>query len=142
MLMRAAAAEYKWNLNYGGIALMWRGGCIHPFAFLGKIKEAYDSNPKLMEPAVGRLFFAAKSNAARKAGAMSSRRREKGIPTPRSARARVRIRSAVCRRLVAGDTRIISARHLRSAGQAAREFSTRLDGKGGMTSSGSYMFKN
>src|SRR6266550_7799163 len=47
MLMRAAAAEYKWNLNYGGIALMWRGGCIIRSRFLGKIKEAYDSNPKL-----------------------------------------------------------------------------------------------
>src|SRR6266496_4080280 len=48
MLMRAAAAEYKWNLNYGGIALMWRGGCIIRSRFLGKIKEAFDKNPKLM----------------------------------------------------------------------------------------------
>ncbi|MGA2853238.1 MAG: decarboxylating NADP(+)-dependent phosphogluconate dehydrogenase [Verrucomicrobiota bacterium] len=47
MLMRAAAAEYKWNLNYGGIALMWRGGCIIRSRFLGKIKEACDKNPKL-----------------------------------------------------------------------------------------------
>ena len=46
-LMRAAAAEYKWNLNYGGIALMWRGGCIIRSAFLGKIKEAYTKKPKL-----------------------------------------------------------------------------------------------
>ncbi|HZY26342.1 MAG TPA: decarboxylating NADP(+)-dependent phosphogluconate dehydrogenase [Bacteroidales bacterium] len=43
-LMKAAATEYKWNLNYGGIALMWRGGCIIRSAFLGKIKEAFDSN--------------------------------------------------------------------------------------------------
>jgi 6-phosphogluconate dehydrogenase len=47
MLMRAAAAQYKWNLNYGGIALMWRGGCIIRSRFLGKIKEAFDKNPKL-----------------------------------------------------------------------------------------------
>jgi 6-phosphogluconate dehydrogenase len=47
MLMRAAAAEYGWNLNYGGIALMWRGGCIIRSKFLGKIKEAYDKNPAL-----------------------------------------------------------------------------------------------
>src|SRR5208282_4383434 len=47
MLMRAAAAEHKWNLNYGGIALMWRGGCIIRSAFLGDIKEAFDKNPKL-----------------------------------------------------------------------------------------------
>jgi len=47
MHMRAAAAEYNWDLNYGGVALMWRGGCIIRSAFLGKIKEAYDKNGKL-----------------------------------------------------------------------------------------------
>jgi len=46
-LMQAAAEEYKWNLSYGGIALLWRGGCIIRSRFLGKIKEAYDANPKL-----------------------------------------------------------------------------------------------
>ncbi len=46
-LMRAAAKTYGWNLNYGGIALMWRGGCIIRSAFLGKIKEAFDHNPDL-----------------------------------------------------------------------------------------------
>ena len=46
-LMRAAAKNYGWNLNYGGIALMWRGGCIIRSVFLGKIKEAYDKNPEL-----------------------------------------------------------------------------------------------
>jgi 6-phosphogluconate dehydrogenase len=47
VLMRAAAGEYGWNLNNGGIALMWRGGCIIRSAFLGKIKEAFDKNQKL-----------------------------------------------------------------------------------------------
>lgn len=47
VLMRYAAMEYGWNLNYGGIALMWRGGCIIRSIFLGKIKEAFDKNPKL-----------------------------------------------------------------------------------------------
>ena len=46
-LMRAAAKTYGWNLNYGGIALMWRGGCIIRSVFLGRIKEAYDRNPDL-----------------------------------------------------------------------------------------------
>ncbi len=46
-LMKAAAVEYKWDLNYGGIALMWRGGCIIRSAFLGKIKEAFDKNPSI-----------------------------------------------------------------------------------------------
>ncbi len=46
-LMRSAAKTYGWNLNYGGIALMWRGGCIIRSVFLGKIKEAFDANPEL-----------------------------------------------------------------------------------------------
>lgn len=46
-LMRTAAKTYGWNLNYGGIALMWRGGCIIRSIFLEKIKEAYDNNPSL-----------------------------------------------------------------------------------------------
>ena len=46
-LMAQAAKTYGWNLNYGGIALMWRGGCIIRSKFLGKIKEAYDNNPTL-----------------------------------------------------------------------------------------------
>jgi 6-phosphogluconate dehydrogenase len=47
VLMRYAAKEFGWHLNYGGIALMWRGGCIIRSIFLGKIKEAYDKNPDL-----------------------------------------------------------------------------------------------
>lgn len=47
MLLRAAAEEQGWHLNMGGIALMWRGGCIIRSQFLGKIKDAYDKNPQL-----------------------------------------------------------------------------------------------
>ncbi|MDE3195853.1 MAG: decarboxylating NADP(+)-dependent phosphogluconate dehydrogenase, partial [Acidobacteriota bacterium] len=47
MLLEAAAKEQNWHLNYGGIALMWRGGCIIRSRFLGKIKEAFDKNPSL-----------------------------------------------------------------------------------------------
>jgi 6-phosphogluconate dehydrogenase len=47
MLMRQASEEYKWNLNFGGVALVWRGGCIIRSAFLDKIKEAFDKNPQL-----------------------------------------------------------------------------------------------
>lgn len=46
-LMRQAAHTYGWNLNNGGIALMWRGGCIIRSVFLGKIKEAFDRMPNL-----------------------------------------------------------------------------------------------
>ena len=47
LLMRYAAKDFNWNLNYGGVALMWRGGCIIRSIFLGKIKEAFDKNPGL-----------------------------------------------------------------------------------------------
>ena len=46
-LMKSAAKTYDWNLNYGGIALTWRGGCIIRSRFLGKINEAYTKNPNL-----------------------------------------------------------------------------------------------
>jgi len=47
MLMREAAAVYGWRLNYGSIALMWRGGCIIRSRFLGRIKEAFDADANL-----------------------------------------------------------------------------------------------
>ena len=47
MLMREAAKEHNWNLNYGGIALMWRGGCIIRSVFLGKIRDAFAKNSQL-----------------------------------------------------------------------------------------------
>jgi len=81
-LMSEAAKEYGWDLNYGGIALMWRGGCIIRSVFLGKIKEAFDNNPNLknllLDP-----FFKEKIE-----GAQASWRRviaatvSNGIPVP------------------------------------------------------------
>ncbi|MFH1616302.1 MAG: decarboxylating NADP(+)-dependent phosphogluconate dehydrogenase [Planctomycetota bacterium] len=62
-LMRAAAKEYGWKLNNGGIALMWRGGCIIRSVFLGKIKEAFDKNPQLENLLLGPFF----KNAVEKA---------------------------------------------------------------------------
>ncbi|WMT56806.1 decarboxylating NADP(+)-dependent phosphogluconate dehydrogenase [Truepera radiovictrix] len=47
MLLRAAAKTYGWSLNYGGVAQMWRGGCIIRSAFLDHIKAAYDADPEL-----------------------------------------------------------------------------------------------
>lgn len=47
-LMRAAAQDFGWSLNYGAIALIWRGGCIIRSVFLGRIKDAFDANPELV----------------------------------------------------------------------------------------------
>lgn len=56
MMMRQAATDYKWKLNFGGIALMWRGGCIIRSRFLGKIKEAFDKNPALQNLLLDNYF--------------------------------------------------------------------------------------
>jgi 6-phosphogluconate dehydrogenase len=87
MLMRAAAHEYDWNLNYGGIALMWRGGCIIRSAFLGKIKDAFDIDPSLsnllLDPYFKDQIEAAQSAWRR----VVSRAIEMGIPVPAMASA-------------------------------------------------------
>jgi 6-phosphogluconate dehydrogenase len=56
MLLREASKEYKWDLNFGSIALMWRGGCIIRSRFLGDIKKAFDKNPKLENLLVDDFF--------------------------------------------------------------------------------------
>lgn len=55
-LMRSAAETYGWHLNYGGIALMWRGGCIIRSAFLGDIKKAFEKDPELMNLLIDPFF--------------------------------------------------------------------------------------
>lgn len=62
-LMRTAAKTYGWNLNYGGIALMWRGGCIIRSVFLGKIKEAYDKIRSLVTSCSTRISRARWKNS-------------------------------------------------------------------------------
>jgi len=81
-LMRAAAEEYGWDLNYGGIALMWRGGCIIRSQFLGRIKEAFDKKKDL----VNLLLYPYFKTAVRKAQGPWRRTITKavkmGVPVP------------------------------------------------------------
>ena len=81
-LMRAAAAENGWSLNYGNIALMWRGGCIIRSVFLGKIKEAFDADPALANIMLA-PYFADKMAAAQDGWRrVIARAVESGIPVP------------------------------------------------------------
>jgi 6-phosphogluconate dehydrogenase len=82
MLMRAAAKEYGWNLNYGGIALMWRGGCIIRSRFLGKIKEAYDNNPKLSNLLLDDFFRGEIKKSQKGWRNVVASAAKKGIPVP------------------------------------------------------------
>jgi 6-phosphogluconate dehydrogenase len=81
-LMRAAAKTYKWNLNYGGIALVWRGGCIIRSAFLGDIKKAFKRNPDLVNLLLDKFFK--KAVSSRQAGwrRVVVKAAQVGIPTP------------------------------------------------------------
>lgn len=81
-LMRAAAKDYNWNLNNGGIALMWRGGCIIRSAFLGKIKEAFDANPDLDNLLLDPFFTDAVSTAQAAWRRVIIKSVELGIPMP------------------------------------------------------------
>ncbi|PYI82327.1 MAG: phosphogluconate dehydrogenase (NADP(+)-dependent, decarboxylating) [Verrucomicrobia bacterium] len=82
MLLRAAAKEYRWNLNYGGIALMWRGGCIIRSVFLGKIKEAFEKNPKLTNQLLDPFFRKAIQKSHRGWRNAVATAAKKGIPVP------------------------------------------------------------
>lgn len=82
MLMRAAAKEYGWNLNYGGIALMWRGGCIIRSRFLDKIKDAYTTKPKLENLLLDKYFNAEVKRCQKGWRSVVSMAAKKGIPVP------------------------------------------------------------
>lgn len=82
MLISQAAKEYKWKLNYGAIALMWRGGCIIRSRFLGDIKKAFDKNPQLKCLLLD-SFFAGEANRVQKGWRkVVSAAAELGVPVP------------------------------------------------------------
>jgi len=82
MLLREAAKEHKWNLNFGGIALMWRGGCIIRSRFLGKIKEAFDKNPNLTNLLLDDFFSQTLINYQESWRRAVIKAIECGVPTP------------------------------------------------------------
>ncbi|KNC83879.1 6-phosphogluconate dehydrogenase, decarboxylating [Sphaeroforma arctica JP610] len=82
MLLREAAAQYKWNLNYGSIALMWRGGCIIRSVFLGDIKKAYEKNPDLTNLLLDDFFNKAIQDSQEGMRQAVIEGVKAGIPTP------------------------------------------------------------
>jgi len=81
-LMRAAAKTYNWNLNYGGIALMWRGGCIIRSVFLGDIKKAFKRNPNLVNLLLDKFFRSAVSKRQTAWRRVVIQAAKLGIPSP------------------------------------------------------------
>jgi 6-phosphogluconate dehydrogenase len=82
MLMREAAKAYGWQLNYGSISLLWRGGCIIRSAFLGDIKQAFDNNPALENLLLDEFFRDAINQAQSGWRKVVGKAAELGIPTP------------------------------------------------------------
>ena len=81
-LMRAAAGEYGWNLDFGGIALLWREGCIIRAQFLERIKEAYDQDPDLANLLLAPYFRQAIDRSQKAWRRVVAVAVENGIPVP------------------------------------------------------------
>ncbi len=143
MLMRAAAAEYKWNLNYGGIALMWRGGCIIRSRFLGKIKEAFDKNPKLSNLMLDDYFRGEIKRCQKGWRNIVATAAKRGIPAPAFSTALAfydQYRSAVLpANLLQAQRDYFGAHTYERVDKPRGEFfHTNWTGRGGTTSSSTY----
>ena len=82
MLLKEASEEYGWDLDYGAIALMWRGGCIIRSVFLGEIKTAFTENPELENLLLNDFFKDAIHNAQAAWRRTIIKGIELGVPTP------------------------------------------------------------
>jgi len=81
-LMKEASKTYQWNLNFGAISIMWKGGCIIRSAFLGKIKEAYDKSPQLDNLLLDSFFKGEIDSRINNLRFIVSKSVLNGIPTP------------------------------------------------------------
>jgi 6-phosphogluconate dehydrogenase len=143
MLMSAAAKEYGWHLNYGGIALMWRGGCIIRSRFLGKIKEAYDQHPKLANLLLDDYFRGEIKRCQKGWRNIVATAAKKGIPVPAFSTALAfydQYRSAVLpANLLQAQRDYFGAHTYERVDQPRGQFfHTNWTGKGGTTSSSTY----
>ena len=82
MLLREAANEYQWHVNYGGVALMWRGGCIIRSRFLGKIRDAFAKNPERHNLLLDDFFRSVIDESQASWRRVVARAAEMGIPIP------------------------------------------------------------
>jgi 6-phosphogluconate dehydrogenase len=143
LLMREAAHEYGWQLDYGSIALMWRGGCIIRSAFLGKIKEAFEREPGLsnllLDP-----FFAEKVQGSQAAWRkVLTAAIQGGIPVPSMAAALTYFDGYRCQNLPANllqAQRDYFGAHTyeRTDKPRGEFFHTNWTGRGGNTASSAY----
>jgi len=142
-LMRAAADEFGWKLNYGGIALMWRGGCIIRSVFLGKIKEAFDNDPSITNLLTDPFFRAKIDKAQNGWRNVVSEAVKSGIPVPAISSALVYYDGYRCENLPANllqAQRDYFGAHTyeRTDKPRGEFFHTNWTGRGGTTASTTY----
>jgi len=143
MLLREAAKEYKWDLNYGAIAMMWRAGCIIRSAFLGKIKAAYQTNPGLSNLLLDQYFQGVIDRCQGSWRRTVSKAVENGVPVPAFTTALSFYDGYRAERLPANllqAQRDYFGAHTyeRVDGQRGKFFHTNWTGKGGNVSAGTY----
>ena len=142
-LMREAAKDHGWKLNFGGIALMWRGGCIIRSRFLNRIKQAFDANPDLENLMLDGFFRDALAGAQQGWRRVCVAAMQNGIPVPSLASALSYYDGYRCRRLPANllqAQRDYFGAHTYERVDAARGvfFHTNWTGEGSETTAGTY----
>ena len=142
-LMRAAAKTYGWDLNYGDIALMWRGGCIIRSVFLGDIKKAFDKNPELANLMLDDYFKAKLMDAQDGWRQVCAEAMLAGVPVPAMSAALSYFDGYRCERLPANllqAQRDYFGAHTyeRIDSERGKFFHTNWTGEGGSTTSQAY----
>ena len=142
-LMQSAAAAYGWKLNYGEIALMWRGGCIIRSVFLGEIKKAFDKNPSLPNLLLDDYFQNKVETAQTGWRTVCAAAVNAGIPLPAMQAALAYFDGYRCPKLPANllqAQRDYFGAHTyeRLDGERGRFYHTNWTGEGGTTASSTY----
>lgn len=142
MLMRAAAEEYGWNLNYGGIALMWRGGCIIRSRFLSKIKDAFDQDKDLANLLLDPFFTSAIEQNQQSWRSVIASAVQSGIPVPAMSSALSFFdgyrTASLPANLLQAQRDYFGAHTYERIDKPGEVFHTNWTGRGGTTSSSSY----
>jgi 6-phosphogluconate dehydrogenase len=142
LLMREAAKQYGWNLNYGGIALLWRGGCIIRSVFLEKIKDAFDRNPQLDNLLLDPFFAGIIEDAQDSWRRVASAAILNGIPSPAFASALAYFdgyrRERLPANLLQAQRDYFGAHTYERVDAPGEFFHTNWTGRGGTTSAGTY----
>ncbi len=143
MLLAEAARQYKWSLNYGGIALVWRAGCIIRSAFLGKIKEAFDRNPKLINLLLDDYFHGVIERCQGSWRRVVAQAVSAGVPVPAFTTALSFYDGYRCERLPANLLQALrdyfgAHTYERVDRPRGQFFHTNWTGKGGSVSAGTY----